>query len=67
MQNSGILIGIILVLTLIVGLLVYDRKEETPAERIGNAIERTVNDAADSVKEAGEEIRDEIDDHTTSR
>lgn len=61
MQNNGILIGIILVLTLIVGLLVYDRKEETPAERMGNAIER----AADSVKEAGEEVKDEIDDATT--
>lgn len=67
MQNTGMLVGIILVLTLIVGLLVYDRQQETPAEQIGNAIERTANDISDSAKEASEEIKDEIDDHTTTR
>jgi len=55
---------IVIVLVGLIGVLVYDRAQEpkTPGEAVGDAIERISND----VSEAGEEIRDEIDDHTTS-
>ncbi len=65
MQNNQIMGVIVLVLVVVVAMLVYDRSQEpkTPAEAIGNAIERVQTD----FNEAKEEIQDEIDDHTTDR
>lgn len=65
MKNSQIMLVVVLVLAGLVALLVYDRARtpQTPGEAVGNAIERISND----IGEAGEEIRDEIDDHTTGR
>lgn len=57
-ENNNVLIGVVAVLVILVGFLVYERMQapDTLGESLSN-----------SVQEIGEEIGDEIDDNTDAR
>lgn len=63
MKNNQILMAVALVLAVVVAMLVYDRSREpqTPMEALSGAVKTMKSD----LKEAQEEIKDEIDDATT--
>lgn len=60
MNNTGLLAVLIVILLGITTIALVQSEDETPAEAF-------VNDISSNIEELGEEIADEIDDHTDAR
>ena len=69
MQDSNTKTVLIVVAAVVVGVLatiVWQKNYRTDSIQNDKTIGEAIDDAGDNLEEAGEEIKDEIDDHTTS-